>query len=81
MINWGIKKYKTYNNLQKIVDKYKVEITAEQTASIEKLLNKGDTVFMYFNPFDAEIHETNSILWDKNEEEFLNSIYTSAEEI
>jgi len=81
MINWGIKKYKTYNNIQKIIDKYKVEIYAEQITAIEKALNKGANIYMFFNPYDSEINQKDTILYSENEQKFLNSYYTSAVEI
>jgi len=53
----------------------------EEMPKIQKLLDKGETVYTRHNPYASEIDEESRILWDTNKEKLDDLYYTLADEI
>ena len=48
---------------------------------IQKELNKGNNIYLMFNPYNSEIENTTTCIYASSNDEVLNNYYTLQEEV
>lgn len=76
---------KTFSNYEKMINTIK-PTQIDDEVKLRKRIERGDDVFVYINPYDAEMSSSEEIPvvrlgWKVNKEDATNTYYTLAENV